>query len=241
MVGRGAWPLRSRRDRTTSQVRLRNLLDGNAVENAVTDLWALYDFVSPGRPFGTYEDFRQTYDKQEDAPRMLAQRLQVGSVQSSLLRREKKDVLLDLPAKEYKPVPIAMTTFQRDQERALTRNAAIEAGGAFKILEQLQKLYQHPWLLDSESEHRERSCSDALAASPKLASCMYLLVEICAAGEKVLIFTLWTRMQWLLQDVIKQRLGLQDVPIINGDPQNRKRAQERIESFSAAPGFAVIS
>lgn len=213
---------------------------GTPVENAVTDLWALYDFLSPGHPFGSYEDFRRTYEKEERAPALLAAELRVGSITSSILRRNKAEALGDLPAKTYQPVLRPMTPFQHDQEGAIVRSPAAKSGGTFKILEQLQKLYQHPWLLDRDEVHLDRSHEDALAASPKLAACIEILEQIQAKEEKALIFTLWTRMQWLLKDVVEQRFKLPPISIINGDPQNRQRAQDNIQRLSEASGFGVM-
>jgi SNF2 family DNA or RNA helicase len=213
---------------------------GTPVENSVGDLWALYDFASPGSPFGAYESFRQHYERADDAPRQLGQRLQIGSLASSLLRRDKAEVLTGFPPKTYHTIPIPMTPAQRDLERTLTRSSVVKAGGSFKILESLQKLYQHPWLLKSETELDPASGDDAIKASPKLAECIKLLERIQSLEEKALVFTLWTRMQWLLKEVIEQQLGLSDIPILNGDPKNRKRAHEHIEKFSKTHGFAVM-
>ncbi len=213
---------------------------GTPVENAITDLWALYDFLSPGRPFGGFEEFRRQYEDDPLAPKVIASELRVGSFESSLLRRTKAEALPELPAKTYHQMPVPMTAYQEDQERAIVRSPASRSGGPLKILEQLQKLYQHPWLLEADDARQERHYDEAIAASPKLKTCIKLLEQIQPKQEKVLVFTLWTRMQWLLKDVLQQRFQLPDIRIINGDPKNAKRAQDHIEAFSATPGFAVM-
>ena len=77
----------------------RLVLTGTPLENSVLDLWSLYDFLMPGY-LGTAQDFRERYElpitKEKDAASIarLAKR-----VKPFLLRRLKRDVAKDLPAK----------------------------------------------------------------------------------------------------------------------------------------------
>jgi SNF2-related domain/Helicase conserved C-terminal domain len=212
---------------------------GTPVENGVQDLWALYDFLSPGQPFSGYQAYCREYLKREDAPRALASRLEVGSPGSSLLRRTKDDLGQELPGKRYETRRVEMTALQQEQEHLITTSAG-RKGEVFTILQNLQKLYQHPWLLDDSANQAGRSAPQAIAASPKLGLCLDILREIKARGEKALVFTLWTRMQWLLKQVLESELGLRSVSIINGAPENRSRALAHIEAFSQKPGFDVL-
>lgn len=134
-----------------------------------------------------------------------------------------------------------MTAFQRDQERTLTNSLTAKARGSFKILESLQKLYQHPWLLDADDLPRgNRSHEQAIKESPKLAECIRLLERIRERKEKVLIFTPWMRMQTLLRDVIERHFGVSGIAIINGEAKNRSQAQDRINALTNASGFEVM-
>jgi len=212
---------------------------GTPVENRIHDLWALYDFLSPGSPFGSYDAFAEEYGTREDGPATIATKLGVGRTTSSLMRRTKAEALAyELPPKIYKPIKVEMTPFQRDQERVIVRRKG-ERGGIFGILQGLQKLYQHPWLLD-ENDPRDAGPEQAVEASPKLARCYRLLEEIRGRQEKALVFTLWTRMQWLLKEVFEQLLGVRNVRIINGDPKHRSKALQSIQEFSATDGFDVM-
>ena len=80
-----------------SQHRL--VLTGTPMENSVLDLWSIFDFLMPGY-LGTAKDFRERYElpivkeKHVEAQARLARRLR-----PFLLRRLKKDVAADLPAK----------------------------------------------------------------------------------------------------------------------------------------------
>ena len=209
---------------------------GTPVENKLGDLWSLYDFLSPGAPFATLAEFKREYesDLKRGIPRVRTA-LQYPSANSSLLRRTKSEVL-DLPPKTAVIHEIPMTPRQVEFERSITRSGEI-----LKILQGLQKLYQHPRLLLPEAERATGlTVERAVEESPKLALCLRILREIQAAGEKVLVFTLWTAMQDLLVDVIQQQLGVPRVRVINGDPAQRRHAVRYIDELSATEGFAVL-
>jgi hypothetical protein len=207
---------------------------GTPVENSVGDLWAQYDFLAPGR-FGPFAQFETSFVRAENGARRLATQLCVGSLQSSLLRRDKKQ--LDLPPKVFRSVPIPMTPRQRELEKTIIRQRT--QSGPLGVLQRLQQLYQHPWLLESD-ERDLGSIAEALAASPKLVACVELLRDVRDRGEKALVFTLWTRMQFLLKTVIEHELRIADIPIINGEPKNVRRAQDHIDALSRRPGFGVM-
>jgi len=79
--------------------RHRIVLTGTPMENSVLDLWSIFDFLMPGY-LGAAQDFRERYEvpilkeKNGEAQTRLARRLR-----PFLLRRLKKEVASDLPAK----------------------------------------------------------------------------------------------------------------------------------------------
>jgi hypothetical protein len=208
---------------------------GTPIENTVNDLWALYDFLAPGL-FGSFEHFVSTFGSHEQPGLKLAAHLRVGASDSSLLRRDKKQ--LDLPPKVQRVIPVAMTASQRDLERTIIRRE--RQAGPLGVLQRLQQLYQHPWLLEPDERELEASVSEALRASPKLEACIEILREVQRRNERALVFTLWTRMQFLLKAVIEHELGTRNIPIVNGEPSNARRAQEHIDNLTAEPGFGVM-
>lgn len=213
---------------------------GTPVENRLSDLWALYDFLRPGNPFSTIQEFQKDYEADLVAgiPKVRSA-LRYPSARSSLLRRTKSEVLA-LPKKTIEVHAVSMTPHQVEFERHITRTGE-KKGSILKILQDLQKLYQHPRLLLSEGERSKNwSVEIALEESPKLALCVKILREIRAANEKALVFTLWTGMQELLVDVFKRELGLPRVRVINGDPAQRRHATKYIEELSATEGFGVL-
>jgi hypothetical protein len=213
---------------------------GTPVENRLSDLWALYDFLRPGNPFSTIKEFQKDYEADLEAgiPKVRSV-LRYPSARSSLLRRTKAEVLA-LPKKSVEVHAVPMTPHQVELERHITRTGE-KRGNILKILQDLQKLYQHPRLLLPEGERSTSwAVETALEESPKLALCVKILREIRTANEKALVFTLWTGMQELLVEVFKRELGLPRVRVINGDPAQRRHATKHIQELSATQGFDVL-
>src|SRR5208282_3625549 len=81
------------------RARHKLVLTGTPMENSVLDLWSIFDFLMPGY-LGTAKDFRERYEqpiakeKNAEAQARLARRLR-----PFMLRRLKKEVAADLPAR----------------------------------------------------------------------------------------------------------------------------------------------
>lgn len=111
----------------------RLVLTGTPLENSVLDLWSIFDFLMPGY-LGAAQDFRERYElpivkeKNVEAQARLARRLR-----PFLLRRLKKDVAADLPAKLEQVSFCELTSEQRgvyQQFLEATRKEVLEAVGA---------------------------------------------------------------------------------------------------------------
>jgi superfamily II DNA or RNA helicase len=111
----------------------RLVLTGTPLENSVLDLWSIFDFLMPGY-LGTAKDFRERYElpiakeKNVEAQARLARRLR-----PFLLRRLKKDVAADLPAKLEQVSFCELTPDQRSvyqQVIEASRKEVLEAVGA---------------------------------------------------------------------------------------------------------------
>lgn len=216
-------------------------LTGTPVENELFDVWAIYDAIQSRAPrvFGPRTSFREEHGGEQGAA-TLRNRLRYPSADSTLMRREKAEALKDLPAKRYQCHAIEMTALQEEQERLIAQQASKR--GAFWALAALQKLYQHPALLTGA---RGMNAGNALRESPKTRLCLDLLEQVEGRGsggnaEKALVFVLSRAMQELLSGLIKEKFRLTSVPIINGEPENRRAALGAIQTFSQARGFQVL-
>ena len=115
------------------RARQRIVLTGTPLENSVLDLWSIFDFLMPGY-LGTAKDFRERYElpiaKEKDAK---AQTRLARRLRPFMLRRLKKEVASDLPAKLEQVSFCELTPDQRSvyqQVIEASRKEVLEAVGA---------------------------------------------------------------------------------------------------------------
>ena len=113
--------------------RHRLVLTGTPLENSVLDLWSIFDFLMPGY-LGSAKDFKERYEvpiareRNAEAQARLSRRLK-----PFILRRLKRDVAADLPAKIEQVTFCELNEEQRaiyQQVMELSRKEVLEAVGA---------------------------------------------------------------------------------------------------------------
>lgn len=232
--------------------RHRIALTGTPIENRLTELWSIFDFLNPGY-LGTVRDFTHNYvnaiERTQD-PELIAkvQRL----IRPFLLRRVKKDpsIQLDLPDKyEYKTF-VSLTseqatmyeTYIRDMFEKLDTLSVMERRGVIlSALTKLKQICNHPSLL-----HKEPVTSPWQGRSNKVERLLEMVQELRQEGDKCLIFTQFVETGHLLQRILEQELGPQVQFLHGGTP---KAARDRmIEQFqseslpaSVQPGIFLLS
>ena len=83
----------------TLKAKFRVVATGTPIENRLSELWSIFDFINPGMLGGESRFARELAPHGEASPRL--KRL----VKPLILRRLKRDVLTDLPEKEEITVP----------------------------------------------------------------------------------------------------------------------------------------
>jgi len=110
--------------------RVRFALTGTPIENSVSELWSIFDFVMPGFLY-SQSKFNKTYanpiTKDEDHEAGARLRRQVAPF---ILRRKKADVLAELPEK----VETIQYSTMTDTQRMIYDAKLLEAQGAFESL-----------------------------------------------------------------------------------------------------------
>ncbi len=164
--------------------RFRVAATGTPVENRLTELWSISDFLNPGL-LGKVDDFTRRFTSDGRATPAL-KRL----VSPLVLRRLKGDVLEDLPEKTEITLPIDLGKEERDGYETC-RRLALEAlsGGAgdnrISILAELTRLRRyccHPSLVLGP-EARESAKMDALVE---------LLGDLRENRHRALVFSQFT-------------------------------------------------
>ena len=170
---------------------------GTPVENRLTELWSISDFLNPGL-LGPVGDFARRFTIDGRATPAL-KRL----VSPFVLRRVKRDVLEDLPEKTDITIPVELGDEERAGYEACRRMAlaALEAGGAenrISILAELTRL-------------RRYCCHPSLAmggegrASAKMEALVELLDSLKDNGHRALVFSQFTDYLAIVRKVVAEQ------------------------------------
>jgi SNF2 family DNA or RNA helicase len=223
----------------------RLVLTGTPLENSVLDLWSLFDFLLPGY-LGSASDFRERYEMPlaegpAAAPRVL-ERLR-HRVRPFFLRRTKDEVLTELPPKLEIPTLCELSDEQREVYRAVLaqgrRDVFDRAGKAgqgrdrIAVLTTLLRLRQvccHLDLLPAGDTKRLWK-----EPSAKMERTFELIDEAIDGGHRVLLFSQFVRMLYLLRDEARRR----ELRFCYLDGQTVQR-QEEIDRFQSDAGVPLF-
>lgn len=210
----------------------RLALSGTPVENRLSELWSIFDFLIKGM-FGTHASFSSRYEApiaqgDEEAAEDLARR-----IRPFLLRRLKESVAKDLPEKIELEVWCDLTAEQRALYGQLQDMLAkplqeeIERGAqvnyqmsVLPVLTKLKQVCDHPALITGKMK-------PLLGRSEKFDMSIERIREIKAAGEQVVVFSHFLKTLDLFELAFDD-LGISSVRI-DGGVVNR---QDRIDRFN---------
>ena len=202
----------------------RFALTGTPIENRLSELWSIFDFLMPGM-LGSYRHFRSRFEMPILSGDDIVQRRLQVFVGPFILRRLKKDVLGDLPDKIENVITVQLEGEQRKLYAAMEQRlrASINKDKDFdfgqrkiEVLAQLTRLRQiccDPRLV-YENAGKKSAKLDAIEE----------LVESCRdAGRKMLIFSQFTSYLHL----IGKRLRKDDIDydVITGGTPKKKRLE----------------
>jgi hypothetical protein len=227
------------------RARCRLAMTGTPIENRLSDLWSLFDFLCPGLLGGAKEfaGFLKSRARLESEPFAPLRRL----VRPYILRRLKTDrkIINDLPDKTEMIAFCSLTRrqailYQQSVEELAERLDAPEVEGIQRrgiilaFLTRFKQICNHPsqWLGDSAYEPRDSGKFDRLRE---------LCEPIFARQERVLVFTQYREMTGPLADHLTglfRRPGL----VLHGQTPVGKR-QQLVDTFQRedGPPFFVLS
>ena len=236
--------------------RFKVACTGTPVENSLTDLWCLFDFIQPGL-LGTLNQFGKQYRRPVETKTTQEQQaleLLRSLIEPQLLRRTKTEVAKDLPEKienmACRSLPIApeqrrlyQTEIQHyEQQRKLLEDVKGSNTIILTLLAKLRKICAHPALLTPAFHVIS---SNPLEQSPKMNWLIETLDKIKQKNEKVIIFSELRDVQRALKLAIQTHYQFNPI-IINGDTKaisTKKDGESRqrlIDEFQAQTGFGVI-
>ena len=156
---------------------------GTPVENRLTELWSIFDFLNPGL-LGPLDSFAQRLTRDGRATEALK-----GLVRPFVLRRLKQDVLDDLPPKTEITLSVDLGDDERTAYEGCRRHAlaTLAEGGKdnrLSILAELMRLRRfccHPSLVLPD-----------FASSAKMDTLVDLLADLRAGNHRALVFSQFT-------------------------------------------------
>ncbi len=186
----------------------RYALTGTPIENSLAELWSIFDFIMPGYLF-TYKKFKAMYEmpivREENKDAMKKLKM---LIEPFILRRNKKEVLTELPDKTI----TIMNNEMGQEQRHIYLNYLAQAKqdianeidlngyekSQMQILAALTRLRQiccHPSLFIENYQD----------GSSKLEQCMELIEDAINGCHKILLFSGYTSMFDIIEKELVQR------------------------------------
>ncbi len=217
----------------------RIALTGTPVENKLSELWSIMEFLNPGY-LGTLKNFQTRFatpiERQNDQTKSKILR---QLTQPFILRRLKTDkrIIKDLPEKIEMKVYCDLTEEQAAMYKAYVQKQLNEIENAAGIqrnqlvlttLMKLKQICNHP-------THFLADQSDLSARSGKLMRLTEMLEEAIEEGDSSLIFTQFTQMGTLLEQYLKESYPGVEILFMHGGISQQKR-QDMVDRFQTNNG-----
>jgi len=210
----------------------RLALTGTPLENSISELWSIFDFLMPGY-LGNYSYFNKNYQlpitKNNNQQKMKHLKERVAPF---ILRRRKEEVLKELPEKIINIHSVSMTQLQEDSyklvldevkgklmERIKDKGFDRSRINVLAALTKLRQICNHPALVLDEKGLEQ--------SSGKLESLMELVDDALSSGRKIIIFSQFVKMLKLIRKSFAKRNI--DYQYLDGSTRNR---MERVNEFN---------
>ena len=217
----------------------RFALTGTPIENRLSELWSIFDFLMPGFLF-TYQRFKKEYEqpivKEQERTALESLHRLIGPF---ILRRLKKDVLKELPDKLE---TVVYSAFDKEQKELYAANAfrlkkeleAMEGGTGRETIQILAEL----------TRLRQICCDPHLCyenysgGSAKLETCIDMVRNAVEGGHKILLFSQFTSMLGIIEKRIKKE-GLSYYMLTGATPKEERLRMVNSFKDDGVPLFLI--
>ncbi len=222
------------------RARRRLALTGTPIENRLSEIWSIFDFVSPGL-LGPLDRFEQRFSRPIEAgDYKTAQRLR-ATIHPFILRRTKQEVAKDLPEKIETDQICDLTGDQRTVYQQVLAEVRAQVLGEVERVGLAKSQLQ---ILAGLTRLRQAACDPRLLGLPrdftdedsgKLVALRELVQNAIEGGHKVLVFSQFVMMLKIIEKAMKE----DSVTYEYLDGSTKDRA-ERIDRFQGDPTVPVF-
>ncbi|HEY9653161.1 MAG TPA: DEAD/DEAH box helicase, partial [Coleofasciculaceae cyanobacterium] len=225
----------------------RIALTGTPVENRLSELWSILDFLNPAY-LGTQQFFQRRFampiEKFGDRDSLQTLR---SLVQPFILRRVKtdKDIIQDLPDKQEMNVFCGLSSEQATLYQKLVDDSLVEIESAegiqrrgliLTLLLRLKQVCNHP------AQYLKEKTLGSANRSGKLLRLQEMLEEAIAENDRALIFTQFAEWGKLLQPYLKEKLGWETLFLYGATKkQQREEMVDRFQNDPDGPRILILS
>ncbi|GAB4200539.1 MAG: hypothetical protein OHK0013_11670 [Sandaracinaceae bacterium] len=218
----------------------RLALTGTPIENRLSEIWSIMDFVSPGL-LGSLKVFEEKYARPiERGDEETIRRLR-AIVRPLVLRRTKSEVAPELPSKIEQEIVVPLAEEQNKLYKQMLAQlrasvlSEVEKQGVSKA--QIQ-------ILAALTRLRQAACDPRLTklngewnddTSGKLSALREILSEAVAGGHRVLVFSQFVEMLQIIRAALDQD-GIR-YEYLDGSTKDR---QERVDRFNRDESYSAF-
>ncbi|MCD7955105.1 MAG: SNF2 family helicase [Lachnospiraceae bacterium] len=201
----------------------RFALTGTPIENRLSELWSIFDYLMPGFLY-RYEEFRTNFEVEIMAhPNEEASVKLKRLVSPFILRRLKQDVLTDLPDK------IEEVRFMRlGEEQQKLYDAQVVHMRQMLSRQKPSEFRKNRLLIFREITRLRQICCDPSlcfegyrGGSAKLEACLDLVTSAIEGGHRLLLFSQFTSMLSLIREAFEEH-GISYYEITGDTPKEKR-------------------
>jgi SNF2 family DNA or RNA helicase len=218
----------------------RLALTGTPIENRLSEIWSIMDFVSPGL-LGSLKTFEEKYARPIERGDEETMRRMRTIVRPLVMRRTKAEVAPELPAKIEQEIVVPLA----DEQNKLYKQMLGQLRAS--VLSEVEKQgvqKAHIQILAALTRLRQAACDPRLTklngewnddTSGKLSALREILSEAVAGGHRVLVFSQFVEMLQLIKTALDQD-GVK-YEYLDGSTKDR---QVRVDRFNTDESYSAF-